>query len=189
MTSPQTHHADHFHAVQFYRDAVSLADVACTFISEALTRGEPGLMIAMREHAEFFRNALPLKGVDVEVSLASGLLTLLDAEETLSKFTQGGVPMAEPFTATLTPVLSGIAAKFPGSTIRAYGEMVDVLWRRDQTSAIRLEVLWNNLAQSHDFALLCAYSVGNFYKASTTADICAQHSHVITETGSAVRLT
>jgi hypothetical protein len=34
--------------------------------------------------------------------------------------------------------------------IRAYGEMVDVLWQAGQTAAaIRLEMLWNQLAENH----------------------------------------
>ena len=47
----------------------------------------------------------------------------------------------------------------------AYGEMVDVLWKAGQdVAAIRLEMLWNKLAAMHDFALLCGYAMGNFYK-------------------------
>jgi hypothetical protein len=31
------------------------------------------------------------------------------------------------------------------------------------TAAIKLEVLWNQLAMTREFSLLCAYSMGNFY--------------------------
>ena len=41
--------------------------------------------------------------------------------------------------------------------------MVDLLWKQGKTeAAIRLEVLWNNLADSHVFSLLCGYAIGNF---------------------------
>ena len=74
------------------------------------------------------------------------------------------------------------AARFPASTIRAYGEMVDVLWKRQQTeAAIRLETLWNDLARWHRFGLLCGYAIGNCYQGSATADICAVHTHSVTE--------
>jgi hypothetical protein len=58
--------------------------------------------------------------------------------------------------------------------------MVDVLWQDGLTAAaIRLEMLWNQLAMTHDFSLLCGYSMGSFYKDAGMRDICAQHSHVV----------
>jgi hypothetical protein len=67
--------------------------------------------------------------------------------------------------------------------------MVDVLWKRDQTAAaIRLEMLWNDLARSHQFGLLCGYAMGSFYKGSASDEICGAHSHVISDTGAHVPL-
>jgi hypothetical protein len=58
--------------------------------------------------------------------------------------------------------------------------MVDVLWQDGLTAAaIALEMLWNQLAMTHDFSLLCGYAMGNFYKDAGMRDICAQHSHVV----------
>lgn len=64
--------------------------------------------------------------------------------------------------------------------IRAYGEMVDVLWKAGQeVAAIRVEMIWNELAATHDFALLCGYSMGSFYKDASLSQISQQHSHVV----------
>ncbi len=65
--------------------------------------------------------------------------------------------------------------------IRAYGEMVDVLWKQGKAdAAIRLEMLWNMLAQRYGFALLCGYSMGNFHKDTKGFEaICREHTHVI----------
>lgn len=67
--------------------------------------------------------------------------------------------------------------------IRVYGEMVDVLWREGNSDgAIRLEILWNQLASAYDFALLCGYAVGHFYKETRDSrydDVCDQHTHVL----------
>ena len=50
-------------------------------------------------------------------------------------------------------------------SLRAYGEMVDVLWRRgEKSAALRLEELWNELQARRSFTLLCAYAMGKFYK-------------------------
>jgi hypothetical protein len=67
--------------------------------------------------------------------------------------------------------------------VRAYGEMVDVLWqggRRD--AAIRLEEFWNNLAQLQTFSLLCAYHMDNLDADSYRGPldcVCKVHTHVI----------
>ena len=67
--------------------------------------------------------------------------------------------------------------------IRAYGEMVDVLWRDGNTDgAIRLEELWEELGESYAFSLLCAYAMGNFYKTTDVGafrEICHRHTHVL----------
>jgi hypothetical protein len=68
--------------------------------------------------------------------------------------------------------------------IRAFGEMVDVLWRAGETvAAVKLEVLWNELARTHNFSLLCGYSMGNFYKSAAIDEICGHHTHVVSATG------
>ena len=45
-----------------------------------------------------------------------------------------------------------------GRPVRAYGEMVALLWEHgDVLAAIELEELWNDLGRELDFSLLCAY--------------------------------
>src|SRR5687767_2201564 len=66
--------------------------------------------------------------------------------------------------------------------VRAYGEMVDLLWRDGlMDAAIRLEELWNELGRGQAFSLLCAYVMGDFYK-ETQGDrfreMCRTHTHV-----------
>src|SRR6185436_12284369 len=105
-----------------------------------------------------------------------------DARKTLSAFMTGPVPDPERFRAAIAPVLQGAAAG-GGTRVRAYGEMVDLLWKDgNPEGAIRLEELWNQLARAHDFGLFCAYAMGNFVKAAdgdAFARICASHTHVV----------
>jgi hypothetical protein len=67
--------------------------------------------------------------------------------------------------------------------VRAYGEMVDLLWRDGKPQeAILLEEFWNDLRNTHSFTLLCAYVMGNFYKQSDAEDfhkVCGLHSRAI----------
>jgi hypothetical protein len=46
-----------------------------------------------------------------------------------------------------------------------------------------LEMLWNRLANTHDFSLLCGYAMGNFYREATIDDVCRHHTHVVSDTG------
>jgi hypothetical protein len=189
MPEPRTAESGHFHAVRFYKDAGSLAEIVCGFLAEGLKQNEPAVLIATPEHVQCFRKCFSASGIDVDAAIASGRLTVLDAEDTLRRFMRDGIPMAQPFVDTMSPVLRSVAARHPGVFIRAYGEMVDVLWRDGQTAAaIRLETLWNDLARTHEFKLLCGYAIGHFYKGSSTDEITSVHSHLVTDSGSHVRV-
>ena len=76
-----------------------------------------------------------------------------------------GEPDRELFDSVIGGVMAERAAVSNGARLRAYGEMVDVLWKGDQKSAaLHLEELWNDLQARHSFTLLCAYAIGQFYK-------------------------
>jgi len=82
------------------------------------------------------------------------------------------------FGKVMHPLLEDLCQGRPGRIIHVYGEMVDVLWRRGDTrAAIQLEMLWNDLANRHDFSLLCGYAMGNFYKDAEKREICSHHTH------------
>jgi hypothetical protein len=188
VSERHTEESGHFHAVRFYKDAGSLAEIVCAFLAEGLETGAPAVLIASADHIPFFSSCFSTRGIDTQAAVARGTLVILDAEVTLRKFMRDGVPMAQRFTETIAPVLAAAAARHPGKPVRAFGEMVDVLWKRGETAAaIRLEMLWNDLARSHRFDLLCGYAMGSFYKGSSTDEICGLHSHVVTDEGAHVR--
>ena len=67
--------------------------------------------------------------------------------------------------------------------------MVDILWRTEEReAAIRLEVLWNQLARTQAFSLLCGYAMGHFYKDAHVDDVCSHHTHVISADGKQPRV-
>jgi signal transduction histidine kinase len=67
--------------------------------------------------------------------------------------------------------------------VRAYGEMVDLLWKDGNASAaLRLEELWNEESARHSFELLCAYAMGSFYREGDHERflrVCSSHTHVL----------
>ncbi len=94
------------------------------------------------------------------------------------------MPDTKRFEAAGTAVIQRACGGRTDCTIRAYGEMVDVLWKKGQAvAAVRLEMLWNKLAATEDFSLLCGYAMGNFYKGTQQQEICDHHTHVVAEDG------
>src|SRR5207249_137973 len=113
--------------------------------------------------------------------LGSGQLTLLRATDVLARIMDGRMPDRNLFT-------KHVGARFDAfprngtRCMRAYGEMVDVLWRDgNPDGAIRLEEPWNELARAYRFHLLCAYPIGNFAseaQARQFDDVCRLHGRV-----------
>ena len=169
------------HAVQFYEDEAFLAETVAQFMGRGIVAGEPIVVIATPSHREAFCEQLRKKRIDVDSLCTSGQVTLLDARETLAKLMVDGAPDWARFRAVIGGILDRVAVGREGRTVRAYGEMVDLLWRDgDRAAAIRLEELWNDLGKLHSFDLLCAYVMDNFYKETDSeefARICHVHTH------------
>lgn len=184
MTSKTTSHSGHFHAVRFYESPDSLCRIVANFLGEGLRANQPALVIATPEHRAGIEAALRGQNVDVAALRASGELVLLDAEQTLATFMVDGMPDAKRFQAKGTEMIQRACGGRTDCTVRAYGEMVDVLWKQGQSvAAMRLEMLWNKLAATQDFSLLCGYAMGNFYKGSQQQEICAHHTHLFADGG------
>jgi hypothetical protein len=172
--------ARHYHAVQFYAHDADLYETVATFISEGLIAGEPAIVVATCAHAVEITNHLQEKLIDVAAARRIGDLVMLDAEESLSTFMIGGMPDPRLFSRVIGTVIEQSVRGRERTRVRAYGEMVDVLWKKGQPdAAIRLEALWNELATHHSFALLCGYALGGFQRQTARfEDVCRQHTHV-----------
>jgi len=122
-------------------------------------------VVATEAHRASFLDHLVQAGVDVASAQASGGLVLLDANETLDAFMIDGRPDRDRFAASVGNLL--ISASDNGRrSVRAFGEMVALLWDDDQvTAAIELEDLWNGLAGHAPFSLFCAYPAASVGRA------------------------
>jgi PAS domain S-box-containing protein len=174
MTIAVDEQIPHHHAVQFYEEEQFLVERVAEFLAAGAGEGEPCVVIATAEHNAAFAGQLQALGVD------SGAMLFLDARATMEQFLSRGMPDEERFRRVIGAVLE--RANPSGGRVRAYGEMVDLLWRDGEPdAAIRLEELWNDLANHHTFSLLCAYPMGNFYKESDSARferVCSTHTVV-----------
>jgi hypothetical protein len=176
---PSTSDHGQFHAVRFYENRQSLAGMVGQFLGEGFVVGLPAVVIATPEHLHAIKVVLTTRFFDVGRLEAAGDLIMVDAVATLAQFMVDGMPDPARFRDAVTPLIERACRGRKDCVIRAYGEMVDVLWKAGHTvAAVRLETLWNQLAQSHAFALLCGYSMGHFYKDAAHQEICGLHTHV-----------
>jgi PAS domain S-box-containing protein len=177
-----THGDGASHVVQFYENEHFLAAAVADFLAEGFRAGNPVVVIATAEHREVFTSRLRSKGIDASRATRTGQLQMLDARETLDRFMSGPNPDSALFNEVIGGLLGKTVEGKSKTEIRAYGEMVDLLWKDGNTDgAVRLEELWNDLAASYSFKLLCAYAMGNFYKeahAGHFQEICRQHGQV-----------
>jgi hypothetical protein len=174
----------HFHAVRFYEDAASLARMVAGFLAEGFIAGQPGIVIATPEHRHAVTRQLLIMGFNLDELKSQRQLLVLDANETLATFMVDGMPSARRFQEVMLPVIDAACSDRTDCVVRAYGEMVDLLWKDGkEAAAIRLEMLWNQLARSRRFSLVCGYSMGSFYKDAAVHDICHQHTHMVAAGG------
>jgi anti-sigma regulatory factor (Ser/Thr protein kinase) len=169
------------HVVQFYEDSSQLAQTVGGYLIRALEDDAVAIVIATEAHRRLFSSELQAAGLDPAESSSEGSLILLDAAETLARFTHAGEVDRAGFRRIVGSVVS--RAGETGRPVRAYGEMVALLWEAgDVLAAIELEKAWNDLARELPFALVCAYpseAVQGQEHADALHEVCHLHTAVV----------
>lgn len=168
----------HEHLVEFYDSDAFLAESVRDYVAAGLHGGEAVLVVATEAHRSLFDQALAEAGVDLGAARAAGRYVERDAEEVLSQFMVDGAVDTERCKAVLRGVVAGMARS--RRPVRAYGEMVAVLWAAGNVrAAITLEDVWNSLGRARRFSLLCAYPVTAFdgpVASGAFRTVCEQHA-------------
>ena len=66
--------------------------------------------------------------------------------------------------------------------VRAFGEMVALLWAQGLSGAtVQLEHLWNKICEAQQFSLFCAYPRSGFTQTALESilNICGIHSKLV----------
>jgi MEDS: MEthanogen/methylotroph, DcmR Sensory domain len=172
------------HAVHVYDDLSELARSVAAFLAAGFRAGDPALVIATPGHGDVFARELAARGCDPSALERKGLLARADAEQLLDAFMGEELPSQSRFEHVVGGLIDEMSARFPDRTIRAFGEMVDVLWSDGRKrAAIALEELWNDLARTRSFALLCGYHLDIFelgVQRDALPEVIRMHSHAHT---------
>ena len=168
------------HGVQFYRDDAQRIRLVTNFLVDGLKVGQPVVAILAPANLRQVARAVLDHGFAPTELEKSGELFLLEARTTLESLMNGRAPDPARFRAGIGAILDRVGGR--RRLVRAYGEMVDLLWKDGNPSAaLRLEQMWNALGANYHFALLCGYSGDNFTGAKRGTgfeDVCGQHNVV-----------
>jgi len=181
MVEPQVRVEPGDHIVQFYETDDDLTRAVSSYLGEGLRADETAIVVATEAHADAFTAALDARGVNVAEARDRGAFVTLDASLILSSLlTDAGIDAG-----AFDDIVGGIVrhAGRSGRRVRAYGEMVALLWDDGNVAAaIELESLWNDLGRQVPFSLFCAYpaqSVAGEDQADAFHQVCHLHSAIV----------
>jgi hypothetical protein len=171
------------HVVQIYEDDDQFIELLNGYTGSGITAGDCVIVIATANHLASLRDRLTSSGFDVDEIMASDRYVPLDAEAVLSRFMVNDWPDETLFNDVIRNLIG--RAKNRRRKVRAFGEMVALLWAKGQVGAtVRLEQLWNKFCENEAFALFCAYPQSGFTQdaAESVTHICGAHSKMIAGT-------
>ena len=176
----RTEYLDSGHLVQFYGRDEELAERVAGYLAGALESGGAAVVIATPAHRQAAEARLARAGIDLAEAARGGGYLALDASDTLRELMPEGELDQGIFERVIGAVIK--AAGQGGRPVRAYGEMVSLLWDDGLVNAaVQLEELWNQLARRHPFSLLCSYPAASVLgdgHAGELAEVCRLHGAV-----------
>lgn len=168
--------AEREHLVAAYDEPGVLVACIARFVAESLGHGVPVVTISRPAHRCAVDDVLAGLGADPVGARRNGTLVTLDADETMSLFMVEGRLDPDRFAGVVASLVPT-----DGGPVSAFGEMVALLWERDEVAAaLELETLWNTAIVAHPIRLLCAYP-GELLSGASLSDVaraCDLHDHV-----------
>jgi hypothetical protein len=171
------------HVVQIYENDEVFLDILAGFTGSGINAGDCVIVIATKAHLTALEQRLTSFGVHVEALIENDRYIPLDAGTCLSTFMVNDWPDEVLFTKFVSGLLKR-AHKF-NRQVRAFGEMVALLWAQGHNGAtVQLEHLWNKFCEKEAFCLFCAYPKSGFTQDinDSIRHICGTHSKIITGT-------
>ena len=151
--------SDRGHAVAYYEHSQFLIDRVTEFLAPGLTAGEAVIVVATPKHADLIEAELVRRNIDLVAARRDGTFVSLDAVDTLRQIMTEGRPDSALFAAVVGGAIEKARARAKAPIVRAFGEMVAVLWARGRPdAALALEDIWNDHLGHHPFSLLCGYT-------------------------------
>lgn len=146
------------HFAQFHRDTNALTESAFVFLEAGIRSSNSLLVIAPAARVDQLFDRLASARFHPKSLIDSGQLAVMDSTPIIEQLVANGSSEWARFRGMLGPVLARLRPF--GRATRIYSEIANLLWEAGQTdAAIRLEELWNALADAHSFSLFCGYTM------------------------------
>jgi hypothetical protein len=169
------------HVVQIYEEEDVFLNLLEGYIAGGITVGDCVIVIATAAHLHTLEARLRSHGLDLATLAARDQYIPLDAEAVLSQILVNDWPDYQRFMETMDALFD--RAHRAQRQVRAFGEVVSLLWSQGKSGAtVMLEYLWNTLYEREQFALFCAYPRNGFAQDTHSAvkNICSTHATMIT---------
>jgi hypothetical protein len=168
------------HVVQIYENDDVFLDLLLGYVGGGIKAGDCVIVIATPAHLELLDRRLRDDGFNVfDLTLRDQYIPL-NAHDALSEFMVNGWPDANLFHHLVSGLIQ--RGRKNRRQIRAFGEMVAVLWSEgSQGATVQLEHLWAKFCESEPFCLFCAYPKSGFTSNASESimHICGTHSKVV----------
>ncbi len=169
------------HVAQVYKDLDFLLEAVGHYVASGLEKGEGVILLMRQANWDILQRRLEEAGADPAAAIARGQLFQYEADATLASLMKSGMPDARAFREVIGGAISKARRNYP--EIRAFGEMVDILWQRGhRLGAQHLESLWNDHIRQRPFALFCAYYMDPLHESTyggPIESVCKSHTHLI----------
>lgn len=167
--------------VHFYDDEARFLHLLVGFVAGGLAAGESVVLLATAARLDALDAHLAERDIDLRGARRRDHYLTMEVDEALPHFMVDGWPDEARFENFVAHLLDR-ASSGGERRVRAFGEMVAVLWGRGQCDAtVRLEQLWDRLCRRLGLPLFCAYPRSAFGDDDATPlrEVCAAHSREV----------
>lgn len=173
------------HVVRIYRKSSFLQRSVVSWVKPALDHGGGAVLVCTTGNASRILSGMREEGLDAASLADEGRIVVVPAEEFMRGFMRNGRPDEATFARLAGNVFAKVREACGGRDVRAWGEMVNLLWKRGNAAGARaLEDAWNGVIATERIRLLCSYDVSDVDSAEYGRlwdDVCATHGRLICE--------
>lgn len=169
------------HILQIYENDEVILSSLEGYVTAGFDRNESVIIIATDDHISGLNKRLAAAGYDLQKLEKNERYLTVNAHTVLDQFMVNNWPDETQFVSVVSDLISRARGK-NNRNIRAYGEMVAILWASGNNGAtVNLEKLWNNFCAKKDFSLFCAYPRAGFTQEvqDSIYKICSHHTKLV----------
>lgn len=155
------------HLVQCFESTDALIEGVSAFLGRGLLHGDAALVVMELAQWNSVATKLTGRGVLLTDAIATGQLTVLDANRVLERIMLHGSPSRSLFEEAISRLVRHICSS--AARVRVYSDVVNLLMtEKNFRGALELEKMWSDLAKDESLTMLWAYSPATLHNPEAT---------------------